>query len=624
MRETANRWDRFPTTMGIAIVMSVVDDAFNTARAGLDFKKLIDRLRGAYLRRRGESLHELNSSWNASRIATQLKAELVVVQDYLTGKDSLINDTETGKTPSHLELQVEAALIVLSIDGGTFGQRFFDGILKEALANRATWIPQIVWRAVALHSKELWESLGPPPKLRKEALDEIVDRRLRAVEQMHFNVNSVGFGSLGRSWIVSGPTGPWVDGFRGRSFEYPWVQPADKFRPILSQMPDWRLDSSQTAAGLLSEVDFDPLNHVRVRIPGMATPAWRLAPTRNWINFHPIPVMEPADVIQEMFTPRSDFWDRSWLYCDQVGSLVNIEALWFATRRRTTNDDLFNTVMKRPDYIRLGPVVGNNYGILMADSPDPVNGDPFFENVEVDIDELQVGDFVRFWNSQIYEMLPPYTGAWGSEFSIVMGLDINGSSGKVPRPLSGGPQIWLAGHGIHTTLYNSMAAEATGYLNNRFLRARLVIASGTPSADKVIDEGHTYVRWTPYEAFDAPGAWWVEIPQSTWHDEWNYATLGDALNAVPRTVAKVDGGTGYQPPPDPDAIYFPISEPAVDQTDTDGDSWRAYLRRRKASPSFRLKSTALNPLAIDGRLAQGLFYRGSKAKIAVVRPRVRS
>jgi hypothetical protein len=66
-----------------------------------------------------------------------------------------------------------------------------------------------------------------------------------------------------------------------------------------------------------------------------------------------------------------------------------------------------------------------------------------------------------------------------------------------------------------------------------------------------------------------------------------------------------------------------LFEPVVDRTDADGDSWRAYLRKRKSTATFRLKSTTLKPIAIDGRLAQGLFYRGSGAKIPVVRPRVR-
>jgi hypothetical protein len=304
------------------------------------------------------------------------------------------------------------------------------------------------------------------------------------------------------------------------------------------------------------------------------------------------------------------------MFCDHVGSLVNIVALGFALVRRTGDTVAFDTVMKRPKYIRLGPVVGDNHDrdILMADDRDP-----FFENTDIPMDDLQVGDFVRFWNSRLYELLPPYGGAWGSEFSLVMGLDVDGSSGKVLRPISGGPQVWLAGHGIHTMLYNAMALEATQHIKTRLLRTQLTVIGG--SSDRVVHDGHVFVHWSPYETFE--NAWWAEIPKDTWHDEWGYSTQADVLKAVPRTVAKEAGGTGYHPPPDSDAVYFPLYEPKVDQTDADGDSWRAYLRQRKANASFRLKSPDLNSLTIDGHLAPGLFYRGSNAKISVVRPRVR-
>ena len=600
--------------------MTIVDDVFKITTKGFDFKKKQgDRLRGAYVRRRAEYLHLHNSSWSVNRIAGQLKSEIVAIQDYIAAKDPLINDTENAPL-GHLELRIGAALITLSIDHGSFGQTFFDGIRKEARANRVRWVIQIVWRAVAISSDVMWQSLGPPPRIAQAALDEILDRRLRVVEMMHFWVNSAGYGHLGRLWKISGPNGPWMDGFRIRSFEYPWVQPAEPFDTVLNGNPEWHRDVSLTPAGLLSEFNFDPPNHVRVRIPGKSSAAWKLSIDRTWINFHPITSLPPADMIQDIFIPRADFWDRCWLFCDQVGSLLNIEALWFATRRRTTKDDTFNTVMRRPDYVRLGPVVGDKHDrdILMADDTDA-----FFENTAVDLDDLQIGDFVRFWNSRVYELWPPYAGAWGSEFSLVMGIEVNGTSGKVERPLLRGPQVWLAGHGMHTVLYETMAAEAIEHLKTRYFAALRVVLSGNGTPDRKVDQGHVYVRWTPYENFDDSDPWWVEIPKATWHDEWGYNTQTDVLNGIPRTIAKENGGTGYSPPPNPDAVYFPLHEPAVDHTDADGDSWRAYLRQRKANSSFRLKSTSLKPLSIDARLAPGLFYRGAKATIAVVRPRVR-
>lgn len=598
--------------------MSVVDDAFKLATAGFDFKKAVDRLRGAYVRRRGDFLHSRNSALSANQIATQIKAELAEVQTYLAGKDALINDTE-NRTAKHYDLKIGTALVTMGMLERVSPEIFFNALLKEARALRIERLPQIVWRAVAIHSDVLWKSSGPSPQLQVDALDEILDRRLCAVEQMQFTVNSFGFGKYRRDWKVQGPTGPWVDGFRGRAFEYPEVAPSLRFEPFLSQMPDWRPDVSLTPLGPITSVQYEPkVNHPPTHFRKEVDAAWEWDkdPSKPWIHFRPMSTLTPAAIIEDMMTPREDFWDRNWVYCEHVGSLVNITALGFALLRRTGNADAFNAVMNQSKYVRLGPVVGDSHdrNILMADDKDP-----YFENTEVAMDDLQVGDFVRFWNSRLYELLPPYGGAWGSEFSLVMGVDVDGKKGTVLRPVSGGPQVWLAGHGIHTTLYNSMASEATNYLKKRLIKPRIFLA--LESNDRHLDEGHAYVRWSPYETLDS--AWWAEIPKDKWHDEWGYNTQDDVLKAMPRTVAKENGGTGYKPPPTDDAVYFPLYEPVLDQIDADGDSWRAYLRQRKANASFRLKSNKLQELTIDGRLAPGLFYRGSNTKIPVVRPRVR-
>jgi hypothetical protein len=327
----------------------------------------------------------------------------------------------------------------------------------------------------------------------------------------------------------------------------------------------------------------------------------------------------PADIVEFLFTPKTDFWDRSWLYCDQVGSLVNLEALWFGLKRRTKDDKAFNDVMNKADYVRLGPVVGgHDTDHLMSDDQDP-----YFENVDIDFEDLQVGDFVRFWNSRIYALLPPYSGAWTSEFSLVMALDMDGKSGTIPKPASGGPQVWLSGHGVSKKLYSALATETTDALVQRFRAARALLPSDR-TTNSVTDQGQRYVRWSPYEDFESPGAWWVEIPSSQWQDHWGYTNQDQVLKSVPRTVAAESGGAGYHPPPDTNAVYFPLFEPEVPQTDADGDSWRAYLRLRKANANFRTRSSTLKSIAVDGRLAQGLFYRGSKGQVSVVRPRVRT
>ncbi|HEU4796412.1 MAG TPA: hypothetical protein VFT02_12320, partial [Pyrinomonadaceae bacterium] len=393
--------------------MGVVDNAFKIATTGFDFKKSIDQHRGAYVRRRGDFLHKLNSTWSADRLATQLKAELTVVQNYIAGKDPLINGTETTSAP-HLDLKIGSFLLTNIMVKArevseTFQSQYFEKALKELRAKRVEAVNQIVWRAVMIHSDVLWKSLGPPPQLQEPALNEILDRRLSTIEQMHITVNSFGHGLGSRTWEVAGPTGPWRDGFR-RAFEYPNVRPATNFIPFLSQLgADWQL------AG--NEVQFNPANQVRVRATPKVKAAWTMSASKKWINFRPMSSMTPAQIVEEMFVLRDDFWNRSWMFCDHVCSLVNIVALGFALFRRTGKPDEFDAVMKKTDYISLGPVVteDHDFDTLMADDQDQ-----FFENTDVSLDDLQLGDFVRFWNSRLYELLPPYFGDWGSEFSLIM------------------------------------------------------------------------------------------------------------------------------------------------------------------------------------------------------------
>jgi hypothetical protein len=133
----------------------------------------------------------------------------------------------------------------------------------------------------------------------------------------------------------------------------------------------------------------------------------------------------------------------------------------------------------------------------------------------------------------------------------------------------------------------------------------------------------TFELWSPYEDFDAPGAWWVKVPQSVWKDNWEFADVSKVLSNVPRTVSHslAAGGQGYRAPKDTNAVYFPLHEPVIAGS-PDGDHWREYLRKRKADPDF-VAPSELRSLTVDGRLALGLFYYGKSSKVAVVRPKVR-
>jgi hypothetical protein len=604
--------------------MDVVGDAWNTAQTGLNFQDSVARLQGAYLRRRAEYLHKQNSGRNAGSLAAQLTAELTVIRDYIKGKDSLVKGTEPT-VPLHLELKSQAAMTIM-LDPPDDAPRAAKAWEDDYRLNRKNWMSQIVWRAVTVHSDKLWKSSASPPVLERSALDEILDRRLHAVELMHCNVNSSGLqvGTAERVWKIDGSHNEqWTDGMMVRNFEYPALPPGP-FHPFLSQMSNWK------EVGGVVLVFTPPSPQSPVFFPADIRSAWLVRVTPGgtlWVTYQPNTSRKFTDVILRMFDfPRAEFHGRNWMFCDMVGCAVNLHALWLGLNRRYGNDELFEATTNKTDYVKLGPVVRfdgvHDLDILMADDKDP-----FFENVDIDINDLQVGDFVCFWSSRIFDLIRPIIpGPWGNEFSHVMGLDVDGSSGKLLIS-NKGPLIWLAGHGIHTVIHSTMADRLVDWIGKAFILVRVEFASKLahdPNATEIkTDFGQTLVLWSPYEQFDKPGAWWLKIPKSIWHDEWDYATTADVLKGVPRTVALESGGVGYNAPPEADAVFFPLFEPPVDSTGADDDdSWRAYLRKRKADPHFRAPST-LSLLSIDRKLAAGLFYRGSHTKIPVVRPRVR-
>jgi hypothetical protein len=595
--------------------MSVLEEAFNQSTKDLDLGTRRDRVVGFYVRRRATKLVSLNPSWDAARLTTALMGERATIMGYIVRKTDVLVKGPDPQSPNHLDLD---ELAKITSDSGVIATALRKARANVYIAFRVRWIWEITWRAIAIHDDALWKSLTPPRELEVDALNEIVDRRLRALERMACNVNAppsmIATGR--RTWTVGGPKGPWKDRLLIRIFEYPFL-PKAPFKALLGQMPDWR--------DLGSTILYEPKDGSEpVHLPSAIAGSWTPGHTKGgtiWVTFKPTQSVTPAEVIRRMFdVPREDFLDRAWLFCDQVVAALNIEALWFGRTRRDGNDKAFNSIMNRQNYVSLGPVVQfdgpRDLDTLMADGADDLH----FENTEVQFSDLQVGDFVLFWNSRIYTFLT--RGAWGNEFSLVMGVDANPTSGRVLEK-SNGPQVWLAGHGIDTQLYSGMASELTDHIADLLKNARTRVINmmrANPGITSI--DGDRYVRWAPYEPFDDPGAWWIRIPETTWRDGWAYVSSREATQGIPRTIADdPNGGPSYRHPPDADAIYFPLWEPSVSQTGQDGDSWRAYLRIRKADSSFRAPKR-LADVKVDGRLAAGLFYRGSTRKIPVVRPRV--
>jgi len=604
--------------------MSIVEDALKIATTGLNRRSGVERLRGACALERAKLLAaQPGTSWTANTLATRLKAEMTEVQKYIKSKDKLVAGAET-KAPSHLDLQQQASFIAKQVN-------VFTALEREYRANRKLWICQIVWRAVVIHP-ELWKN-SDPPKLEETALDEVLDRRIRAIEQMDCNVNGgVTSADVSRMWQVTAASGGWKDGLMNRNFEYPGVRPVAPFQPFLAQMAPLGWNVTSDGAGLVWS---DPVTKDPRRFPIPVDQRWKVDPNDpSWIVYQPKAGVSAIGVINRLLgLPRHDFWERSWLYCDHVASVLCIEAMLFGGERRakdaverSANASAMETLLNTADHVKLGPVVGNpQKGCLMCQG---VAG-PHFENGDVGLDHLQVGDLVRFWNSLMYGYLPPGGGAWGSEFSFVMGIDFDDRTGKLTSTAAG-PSIRLAGHGVDTTTYNGMALDTAKQVGERLATARLMIEillDSHPNSDFCPTVPAcipcSFELWSPYDSFEPPGAWWVKVPQSVWKNKWDFSDIDQVLKNVPRTVSHslASGGDGYHEPKDKTAVYFPLYEPVITPA-ADGDRWHEYLRKRKADPAFFVPID-LETLKVDGRLALGLFYYGKNVKFSVVRPKAR-
>src|SRR4029077_3357019 len=85
------------------------------------------------------------------------------------------------------------------------------------------------------------------------------------------------------------------------------------------------------------------------------------------------------------------------------------------------------------------------------------------------------------------------------------------------------------------------------------------------------------VRWEPYASFPSPGAWWIKIPLG--FGPW--PTVQEAQADIFLAVGPdPNPGPGYHPPPDNQAVYVPLFQPAFK------NSWNGYLAAAKSNPNL--------------------------------------
>lgn len=639
-------------------------DLFKSGRKWNFDRYAIDRHRGFFVRRRAVTLGKDHADWlndpTFLTIMGRIDSEITEVEDYLVTKlgpltrDAAAPASSTTRgplyggpgdaTPPHLDL-ADVAQVKTHDPAGTMANAVAhpktqtDLRARKYLDRRKDRVLAIVWRAAALH-KELWtESLDQKTAtLTRPRMDFLLDRRLRLVEHMNYRISSHGAmdkedNTKPSAPKLTGPVGPWIDGYRVRCIEYPRVSNTADYRTVISPANIGPPDSPP-GGGFLWKYSTDVK---RRRLEYNKGPEGfnfngALEPNLTYDSVAPYNVvvtpvdMTAAQIMDELVRSDEDFWIRSWIFCDHAIAATNLEALLFGLRRRDGDDTAFNAIVtgNPPGYVEIGVLLKRsgpaNFHQIMADA-----NDKYFENTTVAIDDFQLGDHVIFYNSYVYELIS--TGDWRLENTVVMGVDSDPDrdSGDLPDPK--GKHRWqkmkLQGHGTPLHVYADYVNDIRATLQVAIDNAYNLIASAPAGAQEIPIASTRLVKWTPYEQFSNP-AWWVEVPLKDSFGTVQFPSLTAATSGVQKTVMAEQtppSAGGYTPPPKPaDAVYFPLYEPQFQG----GGGWAAYLAQRAQDASVKPPAKVprkLRKVVIDGSIMPGFFFRGTSSPISAVRPK---
>jgi hypothetical protein len=569
-----------------------------------------------FLRFRAEAHLATDSS--TDNVTQAVAAEYDLVSSFIKSTVELDPDTSpssfiagTDKAPGHLDLS--DVLRVLSTDGAVS-----QGTIQVQHVKRWERAMRIIWRAAALEPN-LWN-----PSFSSDAMMELLDRRLRITERMLYQISEeVGSrGALQPS--AAKPHGPWLDGIRIRMFEYPFLNddPALENQIGAANIGPNGIWIKDFAGEVLY---YNEGNKRRIRAAAQAE--FVPASGADTYPYDLVPGTNPAQAIDDLFTPAEDWWDRSWIYCDHVLAALHIEALRFGKQRREGNDNTFNSAVNghSQGWAELRPLLPPSPGDprLMADDASKPPGEPqFFANGPVR--QLQLGDHIVFWNSIMYGLLND--GAWSLENAVVVGIESDWTANDI------GDSVHLMGHGTFDTLAGRFREELTGGLNSNLARARGLAKTTAVNSAPWLRDAAPLVRWAPFgESWvDETGApqdpWWIRVPYDPTPD-WQERALGrDAtLRTLPDAV-EYDPAAGFTNPPPTsasgagptNAAYFPLWWPAQP------GKWQGYIQRRKSGniPStFRLEPVRFQGANIPGLIVPNEFIpTAATPMVYTVRP----
>lgn len=670
-------------------------------------KHVLDRHRAFFVWRRALALSIEYPDWNFDQLKTRLHAEFEQIQALtlttlgnrkrparlLPGKSGI-----PDITPNHLDLRDIAR--VRTSDSSTdkrVRKRF--GCFERLRRARGQ---AVVWRAAALApTREIWATPVPGEKAKLKSrsvslsggatnsvtvgpIYEYLDRRLRVVERMHFNVATARSGSFcrhgamgSRRWKVQGPKGPWKDGFRVRLFEYPrfpkWIEKKlgrsgvsksnqaqlvgpEHDEPMHKEHagnPHWKY--TEDGRSIHWNVSPTKGGFAPWRLPRAIRSQWSAKSKDNYrINLQPAERVKAATIVDDLFDmseDKQDLWHRAWLWCDHVIAACSIEALLHGLRRNVKDGEaVFDKLVygeNLPDgatepYVSLGPVVGNreplDKGRLMAHK-----NDRHFEQIKILSQDLQVGDHVVYWNSEIYRQLS--LGDWGLENAYVIDID----SGDYPNGNPGGVnrrRVLLQGHGtkilshrqyqrfLKNKVAMALRRARKEILENQDVKKAIASNSVLPLPDQIrTASGALLQRWEPFIETSSVRigkrklpltAWWIVIPLNVTRWETIEEAVENTSRALgfdknkkpiwanlhasiaPQSVPTLTGGDPNEPPYR-QAIYFPIFEPKMSarHKGVELSGWSAFFHKKAAGEETFFGT--LEVVRVDGSMIPGLF-----------------
>jgi len=603
------------------------DRLLRDGSSGDDFKELLTDFGNHvqfFLRWRAEA--HLKTEADTDKVAEAVASEYDKVRSYVATKIGLDPGNPaplvkgTDKSPPHLDF--EDVLRPMKSSPNPVG---LSAKLTQEL-NRWKRANNIIWRAAAIEPR-IWD-----PDFSSAAMDELLDRRLRIIERLWYQINE----TVTRGELVpkaSDPLGPWEDGARVRMFEYPELEasPRVKAQVGAANIGPGKIWIEVPSAGTLLYAK----SAVRwgTRIRNAAVASFSAPPPASWGTDYGY-AMEPgagAKALDDLFTPSENYWDRSWIYCDEVLAALHLESLRFGKARRLQdNDASFNAALaSHPGgWAGLRPVIGGGGAddrLIADDDAKPPSEPRLFSNGPVPL--LQLGDHVVFWNSILYGLLS--SGAWSLENAVVVDITSDWESNDY------GDKISLMGHGTADKTVGKFRQERAEELNTMIAAAREAAKAAPAGADNVpwVRQAAPLVRWAPYgepwlDSNSQPQApWWIRIPYESVGD-WVGRAIGRkaTLETLPDAIeADASPAPGYTLPPaagggPAGACYFPLWVPKQEER------WKAYLERRKAGQTatvFRLKETVFSGDNIPSLVTPIEFVPNGKSQyVSSARPYV--